>query len=149
MSLPPTHPTPHSPTTTTATTTTSYYARTLPLPSTVSDSVTSLQTSTASWRKCFGSIELLGANLTADEDVYNPGGVRIHPNVVNAYFSRTSYVTCSHSLLTTQEGWVDTSIHPNVFNAYSSRMRDVTCSHSLFFVHTSPPFFNVNNCSPV
>ena len=56
------------------TTSNRYYARDLPLPTPVLDSVRALQESTATWRRCFGSIDILGANLTAEQDVYNPGG---------------------------------------------------------------------------
>lgn len=39
-----------------------------------------LNTSASSWRKCFGHISVLGANLTESQDVYNPLGTGVDWN---------------------------------------------------------------------
>jgi hypothetical protein len=51
-----------------------YYARNISDAPAVQAIVSQLDSSTDAWRKCIGTITILGANLTASEDVYNPSG---------------------------------------------------------------------------
>ena len=51
-----------------------YYARNATGSASLETIVATLDSSTAPWRRCIGTITLLGANLSAAEDVYNPAG---------------------------------------------------------------------------
>ena len=58
-----------------------YYARNVS-DSTQTQTVTQqIDSSTEAWRACIGTVTLLGANLTASEDVYNPTGDDINWNL--------------------------------------------------------------------
>ena len=51
-----------------------YYARTVANATNLQTVFDTLDASSDPWRTCIGSISLIGANLSASEDVYHPSG---------------------------------------------------------------------------
>ena len=110
-----------------------YYARSVESASnSVLTAVSAIDSSTAPWRACFGAIKLIGANLTAVEDVYDPSAAAVDWNRgPNMQFYRMVQVNYFFSSATYTHTHTHTHTHTNICSQITAKVSVYSLTHWL------------------